>query len=330
VNEPQDFLVFDVGGTHLRVGRYRRDAGGLVDRRTLPSPSAARLPGAAPDALCAALSAALREAAVAVFGDREPRRIGLAFAGPIDSRGVALASPTLWGPRLPRAVDLPELLHSHWPRADVRVLNDVTAAGYRWARPAGVDAVVAIGSGIGNKVFVDGVPLLGVAARGGELGHWRVDRSPRAPLCDCGGRGHLGALASGRAVAGHVERLARELPSGVGGRDLLDAADEAERIQRLAEGLERTDPFALAVVRALARPLGSALSALHLGVGVERFVLFGGLARALGEPYRRLVAEAAAESAWPNGMDWWAGIELAGGDDDDGLLGMGRYLDTLD
>src|SRR5207253_5772742 len=92
-----------------------------------------------------------------------------------------------------------------WPGRPVLAVNDLTAAGARYVDLGHRDfGVLTLGSGVGGKLFVDGRPLLGSAGYGGEIGHWRVPGAP--PIaCDCGGIGHLSALASGRGIV----RLAR-------------------------------------------------------------------------------------------------------------------------
>ena len=64
---------------------------------------------------------------------------------------------------------------------------------------------------------------------------------------------------------------------------------------------------------------------LHLAVLAVTSVVAGGLALALGEPYRVALCEAASEGAWPNGLDWNAAVELGTGGDLAGLVGAGRY-----
>ena len=79
-----------------------------------------------------------------------------------------------------------------------------------------------------------------------------------------------------------------------------------------------------ALVESLARPLGRALAGLHLGIGVERFVVTGGFARALGPAYLALLVRAADAAAWePGGERAWR-FELGHEGDEDGLIGAGR------
>ena len=72
--------------------------------------------------------------------------------------------------------------------------------------------VVTISSGIGSKIFDRKHPsgVIDSPAWAGEIGHVIADESPDAPRCDCGGLGHLGAIASGRGI----ERAARRCAMG--------------------------------------------------------------------------------------------------------------------
>jgi glucokinase len=193
-----------------------------------------------------------------------------------------------------------------------------------------VDCILTISSGIGHKIFVDGAPVVGPEGRGGEIGHLRVDFSVDAPICECGGQGHLGAVASGRAVGFHMHRTAKSLPPGLRDSPLArwlehDAISD-QMNQELVAHWRNNDALAHRVVTALAEPLGRALAALHLSVGAQRFVLMGGFALALGEPYRQLLADAAAKASPVSPSEWLSWLELGFADDDSGLLGLGKYL----
>jgi glucokinase len=196
----------------------------------------------------------------------------------------------------------------------VHLVNDLTAAGLHLCTTGLADfAVVTVGSGIGHKVFADGRPVVGPRGRGGELGHLVVDRSQAAPRCDCGGRGHLGAIASGRAIVAAVRSMWSQhgdvsSTAEVGGAEVVAA-------------LRRGDPDVSRIVAARANILGWALAALQTGVGVDSFVLIGGFALAAGEPFRREVARGAADSCWDLGLDWNAAVIVGPDEDAPGLYG---------
>lgn len=325
-----EVLVFEVGGTTTRAALYRpqTDAVGPVLRRRTPSfhhlglPPGPRLRGLLYDSL--------EELGGALLPSGLPRRVAVAFPGPVTPSGAVLAAPTLWGedPALPPEEVL-QALRQRWPGAAVHLLNDVTATGYFYLSGDDEDlCVVAVGTGIGQKVFLGGRPVLGAGGRGGEIGHWRVDGSPDAPACHCGGRGHLNPLASGTATRRLVESAARAAPEAFEASALCALVDgDLARFTNAAfvRAATEEDAFTWAIADRMAQWLGKALAAIHLAVGVERFVIAGGFALALGEPYRAALAAAAAEGAWPNGLDWDAAVELGTEGDVAGLVGAGRY-----
>jgi len=71
---------------------------------------------------------------------------------------------------------------------------------------------LTISTGIGGGVIINDNLLLGQRGLAAELGHITV--LPEGPMCSCGHRGHLEALASGPAIARYAaEQLAIGVPS---------------------------------------------------------------------------------------------------------------------
>jgi glucokinase len=319
-------LVFDVGGTTTRAGLFDLGAARLMRTERAPTPSVSNCPGETGARLRARLYGLMARLA-ARLGAETPARVVIGFPGPVDANGVALRAPTVWGAeRDPEPVAA--RVRALWPGAGIRVVNDLSAAGYGFLRHAHDDAcIVTVSSGIGHKVFLDGRPVVGPAGRGGEIGHLRVDFSADAPPCECGGRGHLGALACGRAVPDQAARLARRDPGGFARSSLAAAvAGRASRVDAplLARAFRAGDPWATTLVGVLAAPLGQVLAGIHAAVGVERFVIMGGFAQGLGPAYLAPVARAAAASAWDLGQNWGLMLELGERGDDAGLFGAGR------
>jgi glucokinase len=256
--------------------------------------------------------------------------VAVGFPGPVTPAGDALAAPTLWPGEPPGRFALGAALETLWPGAQVLVLNDLTAAGYAYAAAHGPQfCLVNVSSGIGNKVFIDGEPLVGRRGVGGEIGHVVVDRSPDAPVCDCGVRGDLAALASGRGALRMARQRAQLDPSRYarsqpGERTRGDPGSLTNEI--LAAGFRAADPWTLEALRPGAAALGSTLALVAAAVGVDRFVLLGGFARALGERYRGEVAAAAASGSSLVPQTWDTNVLLGTLGDDAGLLGAARRL----
>jgi glucokinase len=160
----------------------------------------------------------------------------------------------------------------------VRVENDVKAAALgayallgSVGRAPGSMAYLNLGTGIAAGIVSDGVLWRGARGAAGEVGHISVD--PNGPLCRCGQRGCIEALAGGGAIA---ERWARRSALPVG--DVFDAADAG-------------DASATQLRAGLARGVAAAIRVLVLTADVDIVVLGGGVT-ALGG---RLMTDVAAE-----------------------------------
>ena len=162
------------------------------------------LPFEAVEVIARAVEHCIQEAGV-------PRKrvlgVGVGLSGLIDSaRGLCRYSAILgWrdmelGPALEFKLRLP-----------VHIDNDVNALAVA-ERQFGVGRdvtdflLVTIGRGVGLGIVVGGEIYRGARGGAGEFGHIIVDTAPDAPLCNCGKRGCLEAVASDygilRAVTG--------------------------------------------------------------------------------------------------------------------------------
>jgi glucokinase len=320
-------LVFDVGGTQLRAAVYDGAASVLRDAQSIAAPSYLRHPELSPRDLRLRLAQEMSALRTALDPRGAIASAAVSFPGPVDGERRVLAAPTLWGGGGAYPYDFESDLRGAWTGTEVTVLNDVAAAGYRYLRGPGDEfCVVAVSTGIGNKIFVGGRPLVGPGGRGGEIGHLRVDDSDDAPPCDCGGRGHLGAMASGRGLSARARDHARRSPDAFA-RSALAAAvgGDASRLtaEAIAVAYREGDPWATARVLEGARALGSTFAGIHLATGVERFVLIGGFAIGLGPSFCAAVATAASRACWrgePGGVD----VVLGEADGQCALIGAGR------
>ncbi|WP_405386168.1 ROK family protein [Streptomyces sp. NBC_01102] len=329
-NLSDEMTVMDVGGTTLRAGTY--GAGRLSRVRRMRVDGMAAHPGASVATLQRhVIEQIVREAGRQGDGRPAPgAALGIAFAGPVGRDGTVLGAPTVWGEG-GEAVPLQEILSARLS-VPVVVVNDLTAAAWRYGTQESAPfCLLTISSGIGNKVFRDGDVLLDAEGHGGELGHWRCDLSPDAPLCDCGGRGHLGAIASGRGVLAAVRRAAGADPAAFAGSApaRLGTTDpEILTNPEIAAAVRGGDPFVTSVLRSTLVHLASAVGAVFTSIGVRRYILMGGFALAVGERYRELLVEELVRQGCfgltAEAVD--AMVVLGAEDDDHGLVGMGRLV----
>ncbi|MFJ3496941.1 ROK family protein [Streptomyces sp. NPDC086091] len=129
--------------------------------------------------------------------------VGLAVSGDVDrAEGVVRYSPFLrW-----RDVALAELAATT-TGLPVTVDNDVralTVAEQWFGAGAGLSdfALVTVGAGIGCGLVVHGRVVAGAHGVAGEIGHVAID--PAGPLCRCGNRGCVEAIAGESAVLDRV------------------------------------------------------------------------------------------------------------------------------
>jgi C7-cyclitol 7-kinase len=283
---------FDIGGTSLRAAvlSITGNSWRMLDQQRHATPNYLSTPETPASERLDGLLDFIVEYAELAQTRFSATGLSAAFPGPVQGRGVLLALPTMLGPdsRPLFPIDIADSLAVRLPGMSIRVLNDVSAAGYRFV-PEGSDfAIFTLGSGIGLKVFIDGKPRVGPHGFGGELTHMVFDRSLNAPMCDCGDRGHLGALASGRAWQRKLKALAPGQQP-----DLLQFAE----------------------------PLSRAVAMLHFSMGLERFIFAGGLADGLGEALRAAIVQNLPSQGWNVGQNWDAMIELAPADDAHALIG---------
>jgi glucokinase len=221
----------------------------------------------------------------------------------------------------------------------VTVENDANAAAWGEFRyGAGKDVehqvFITLGTGVGGGVITHGVLLRGAQGAGGELGHVTLD--PDGPVCGCGNRGCLEALASGTAIGRRAREVANERPNSALGRLAIDRQVLGEDVTGLAgDG----DEAALYVMEETGRWLGIGLAGFVNVFNPEVIAVGGGVSRA-GElileparkevylrarsPSRDLVEIKEATLGPASGV--LGAAALARGEDDEYVLGPSRRV----
>ncbi len=245
---PGRLVGIDLGGTAIKAGAVGPE-GEILERLELEA-----MVSEGAEAVCERLAECARR--LGVSGS-----LGIGVPGLVDrERGLVTHSPNL-APMAgyPLREELARRLELD--PAHVKLENDanVAALGEHWlggARGERHVLVATLGTGVGGGLILDGQLFVGEAGLAAEVGHTTVD--PRGPICGCGNRGCLEALAS--ATAASRRAVERGLSA-----DLKQVAAEA----RAAEGPARE--LLLEVGRDLGRGLAQALTLLDL-----RCFLIGG------------------------------------------------------
>jgi glucokinase len=202
---------------------------------------------------------------------------------------------------------------THLPLADVRfrdvmserlglpvvVDNDANAALLAEARFGAASSVshavlVALGTGIGSGLWLDGRIYRGARGFGSEIGHMVIDIN--GPPCQgaCPGRGCLEVMASGSTIGREGEAAAAAAPESALGRRRAAGREITGGI--VTELAHDGDEAARAVLTEVGRRLGYGLVAVANIFNPEMIVVGGGAIAAgelLLEPARALVAERA-------------------------------------
>jgi glucokinase len=265
----------DVGASTISAGLVRPDDGTVLDAAQAPT-----VGRSAVDAITALIERVLATA------DRRGLRvagIGIGLPGLVDvEKGYMRALlPGSWVPELG---DVP-LVSSIRERTGHQVFvdNDVNALALaEWlfgaGRGASSLATIAIGTGIGAGLIVDGSLLRGHSAAAGEIGHLAVNFT--GPRCVCGNIACLATYVAGGFLA---ERVRERLPRHPGSTVLARAGGDAGRIT--AEGVFREaaggDPLARELVQEACEALAMGISALVSLLNPEVIVITGGVAASL-------------------------------------------------
>ena len=183
-------LAIDIGGTKLAAALVEGDV--MSMRRACPTPGS-RTPGALEEALRALVLPLVKHAG----------RVAVASTGIIHNGVLTSINPANLGGLehfplvafLEAATQLP-----------VMAVNDAQAAAWAefCALPERDDMVfLTVSTGVGGGVVLNGKLQTGSGGLAGHLGHTLAD--PDGPLCGCGRRGCVEAIASGRGIAAQAQ-----------------------------------------------------------------------------------------------------------------------------
>ena len=209
-------------------------------------------------------------------GVEDVRAIGIGVPGPVEQASGRVKSP----PIMPGWDGFPirDAFAGEYA-APVFVDNDVNVMAlgeHRDGVGEGLDNMlfVKIGTGIGGGIIADGRLYRGVQGCAGDIGHICAD--PEGPVCTCGNRGCLEAMAAAPAIALKAERRAREGLSPI----LADVLRERGQIgaRDVGEAAARGDYHALEIIRESGRLVGGVLATLVSTLNPSLIVIGGGVA----------------------------------------------------
>lgn len=262
------FLGADTGGTGIKFV-VTDAAGSRLEEGEVPTD-----PGS--------IHVSLERLAAAVAAHRPLLRgVGMACAGIINpARGTLGRSPNLPGWQ---NSPLGEIISEVFPGLPVTLANDVNGALYgEFRQGAGQGCanlvMIALGTGVGGGVIIDGKLVVGSHCGAGEIGHTMLD--PSGPPCACGNSGCLEAYAGSVGLLRRAREAADFPDAGQAYRRLVQDPSAPLTTRRLADLAEAGDATAREVFAWAGRHLGQAVGNLINILDPDRIIIGGGVALA--------------------------------------------------
>lgn len=244
--------------------------------------------------------------------------IGVGSPGPLDPEtGIVQTAPNLgW-----HNVDVRGFLEGEF-NLPVFIENDVNAGTlgeYCLGAGQGVSSLVGIfiGTGIGGGIILDGRLYRGFNRTAGEIGHMVIQ--PGGPLCGCGNRGCLEAVASRTAIDRMIRADLKE-----GKKSLITGLVKKNGTQiksrALAEAFTKKDKVVCGAIAKATEYLGIAVGGLINLLSPEMIVLGGGVVEAMEAYYLDEVRKTAQKYSFPNASQ---GVKIVASilGDEAGVLG---------
>jgi glucokinase len=292
----QTIIGIDIGGTKCAVALGTTD-GKILSRKSILTDG----DRSTPLEVLEKLTAIARDLLLTTKNADKPTGVGVSCGGPLDTKTGVIHTP----PNLPEWKAVP--VRAFFEKAlslPVRVENDANATALaEWKYGAGRGTrnfvFLTMGTGIGGGMILDGRLYRGTNDLAGEIGHQTV--LMYGPLCACGKRGCLEALASGPAIA----RLAREsMLYGRHKRVLALAGGKPADITaaHVVEAANDGDLFARQILDEAGTYMGIGIANVIQIINPERIAL-GTIAVHAGDHILNPIRAAVAEYAWKRSSD---------------------------
>jgi glucokinase len=306
--EHKYWVGFDLGGSKMLAVVYDEDFRPVARKRKRTRAQGGARQGL--ERMITLISEALEAAGAA------PERlagIGVGCPGPLDlEKGVALEMPNLgW-----RKVKVKGELERAFGCMTV-VANDVDAGvfgEYRLGAAKGSRCVVGVfpGTGVGGGAVYEGHIIRGARSSALEIGHVPVVRD--GPLCGCGRRGCLEAVAGRLAISAAAAMAAYR---GEAPFLLQNAGTDLHQIRSraLADAIAAGDKAIEAIVREAARTIGWAMAGVVNVLAPDKVLLGGGLVNDMPDLFRSEIEAALRAQVMPSYIETFKVVAAELGDD---------------
>jgi glucokinase len=278
----------DLGGTSIKaLAVDRKNKILAIEKKKTP-------PGIEAKGLIREIGSLVKKAAAnAGYKLKVVQAVSIGAPGPVDTRhGIVREAANLGWKNVHLASDLKSLIE-----IPVVVDNDVNigvVGEHALGAGEGVSELVGIfvGTGIGGGIISGGKLFCGSNGWAGEVGHTVV--VPDGPMCSCGRRGHVEAVASRPAMERAVFAAIKSGRKSAIPEILEERGRDRITSSIIQEALARKDPLMQEVLGKAQYYLGILVANVTSILDPERVVIGGGIAARLGEAYVGPIREVAS------------------------------------
>jgi glucokinase len=241
----------------------------------------AQKPGQAISDLATLVKGTVAEAGLTL---KQIEGVGIGAPGAVDPlRGIVHKAPNLGWNSVPLGPELRKLL-----RVPIIVDNDVnvgTVGEHALGAGEQVQQMVGIfvGTGIGSGIIIGGQLYYGFRGSAGEIGHTVLEVG--GPLCGCGRRGCVEALASRTAMERDVRAAIKAGRKSVVPQIMKERNRTRMTSGVIARALKKHDPLMQEVMKRAEYFLGLLVANIVNLLDPERVVIGGGIAERLDEDF---------------------------------------------
>ncbi len=318
-------IIFDIGGTNIRSCIFKNSK--MILREKFDTPNYMKNNSnieSMHDYLLCFISQIIKKYNEHIKADF----VAISFAGLINSHGEVIQAPTIWGQmenKYPFLEKLKKLINFN----NIIIMNDITAAGYRYIKyNDGTFCIISISSGIGSKIFWKGNVILDEDGYGGELGHCLylncIDDKIK---CDCGEYGHLGSISSGRGIENISKKMKEKHKN-----DYINSILYNKNISTylIVKGIKLNDTFSYLLLKESIKPLAYFISIITNLIGIKKYIIMGGFAESIGNLYKEILIDAMYEfipfSLKHDELNNF--FTMGKNDDNNALIGLSNYCEA--
>ncbi|WP_291259200.1 ROK family protein [Fusobacterium sp.] len=267
------YVGIDLGGTNTKIGIL--DIQGNIFKSTIIKTLSAE--GA--ESTLTRIWESVKKLVVELnINIKDLKGIGIGIPGPVINQSVvAFFANFPWGTN----VEIKKIMENI-SGVETRLDNDVNIialgeARYGAAKGSNTSVTIALGTGIGGGIYIDGKLISGFTGAGGEVGHMKLVKDGR--LCGCGQNGCFEAYAS---ATGLVREATSRLTVNKNNMlyTMIDGNIEKLEAKDIFDAAKKGDKFSMDLVDYEAEYLAMGIGNILNIINPEKVVLGGGVAMA--------------------------------------------------